>query len=667
MFLWQGYGQHGEGSYDAAQYSSGGYGEDGGYGGYGEHAAQAGVAEFVPGQAFIPAESSESGFQAGDGAHAQQMYGQGYGDQAYHDQTTDAWGAGQISGWFEHDSTPHSVVDPNLMQQMAGVTAVACDRHEEIIWTADAMGYITALATAQPEDEGAPAPAPECLVSVRGHRTSVLAMCPNRHGVLSVSDTRVAFHTRGGILKHEWSTGPKLSQLRTCCFGDRDMCYVAGDNNRMLQLSLSKGQLLRDQTLESGVSCMHADRSTVVCGGSDGKLVVRDTRTMKPTLTLQAHTHSILDLDMKANTVVTCGYQRRFDRATQQMGAAEDRLINVYDVRHTRRQLSQIPVATGPYKLRFHPNFSATVIVLSATGGFHQCDIGGGASDFTEYQIESEGDFVSSFDVSSSGEVLAFGDSGGFVHRWVDRQPFQVNQSSQPTERVDRSPGAPSFELDISDASAAMPVVHLYSEDQGELFSEMRTRDWSSSRVGQPPRTIGPEVLERVEQRDAIGVVRPVPDGFVRNSTMGSLSWKNVTRAKAKAALAAFSPGAIAMAADGTPPPQAGGQFAADGTTLKRLFSPGQAVKMRRDTYVRINLKIKQLEGVGGFQFEKYNRTHLTGLENALPNSYTNPLLQFLYFTPALRATMLNRLSREELCLCDELHFLFEMMDEPKA
>ena len=620
---------------------------------------QAGVAEFVPGQAFVPAEgyrglqrATEEGFQD-DGA---ELYGLDGG-----------WGAGAMGGWFEHDSTPHSVVDPNLMQQMAGVTVVACDRHEELIWSADAMGYITALCCSLPEEaeeeEGAPPPPPECIVSVRGHRDSVLAMCPNRHGVLSVSSTRVAFHTRGGMLKHEWST----EGLRTCCFGDRDMCYVAGENNRLLQLSLSKGQLLRDQALDSGVSCMHADRSTVVCGGSDGRLIVRDTRTMKPTLTLQAHSHSILDLDMKANTVVTCGYQRRFDRATQQMGAAEDRFIHVYDVRHTRRELSQIPVATQPYQLRFHPNFSATVVVLSSTGAFHQCDIGGGALDLIEYQIESDGDFVSSFDVSSSGEVLAFGDSGGFVHRWVDRQPFTVNQSSQPTERVDRGPEAPSFELEINDPSASMPVVHLYSEDQGALFSEMRARDWSSSRVGQPPRTIGPEVLARVEQRDAIGVVRPVPDGFVRNSTMGSLSWKHVTRAKAKAALAAFSPGAITMAADGTPPPQAGGPFAADGTTLKRLFSPGQAVKMRRDTYVRINLKIKQLEGVGGFQFEKYNRTHLTGLENALPNSYTNPLLQLLYFTPALRATMLNRLSREEVCLCDELHFLFEMMDDPKA
>ena len=44
-----------------------------------------------------------------------------------------------------------------------------------------------------------------------------------------------------------------------------------------------------------------------------------------------------------------------------------------------------------------------------------------------------------------------------------------------------------------------------------------------------------------------------------------------------------------------------------------------------------------------------------------------NPLLQLLYFNVPLRATMLNRLSAEEVSLSDELHFLFNMMDEQSA
>ena len=555
--------------------------------------------EFVPGQQFVAGAQDAGGAgaaggwaggefnpQEGGAFDAGQVYGadgpgayggaeaqQGYGEVAAE------WGAGQgvVGGWFELDCTPHSPAAA-FEAQASGVTAVVCDRQEELVWAGDADGWLRSLAMEQPGEEHPPPP--ECHTSVRGHPSSVLDMCANRHGVLSVSDARVTFHDRGGLLKHSWGEQQKLGQVRACCFGDRDLCYVAGTDSRLLQLNLSKGQLMRDQTVEAGVSVIHADRSTVVCGGSDGNLVVRDTRTMKATLTLQAHTHSVLDLDAKANMVITCGYQRRFDRSTQAMGAAEDRFINVYDVRHTRRQLSQIPLSSGPYQLCFHPNFSSTVMVLSSTGSFQQCDVSGGQQDLTEYHIESEGDFVAAFDMSRSAEVLMFGDSGGFLHRWVDRQPFRVNSASQQTESPGRFPPPASFELDIDDPSASVPVVSLYPEDQSGLFSDMRTRDWRQSRVAQPPRTIGPDLLERVEERDAIGVVRPVPSGFVRNSTMGSLSWKNVSRAKAKAALAAFSPGAIAMAADGTPPPQTGGTFNTDGTALKRLFSPGQAMKV---------------------------------------------------------------------------------------
>jgi hypothetical protein len=34
------------------------------------------------------------------------------------------------------------------------------------------------------------------------------------------------------------------------------------------------------------------------------------------------------------------------------------------------------------------------------------------------YQIDTQGERVESFDLSSSGENLLFGDSGGYVHLW---------------------------------------------------------------------------------------------------------------------------------------------------------------------------------------------------------------------------------------------------------
>lgn len=46
--------------------------------------------------------------------------------------------------------------------------------------------------------------------------------------------------------------------------------------------------------------------------------------------------------------------------------------------------------------------------------------------------------------------------------------------------------------------------------------------------------------------------------------------------------------------------------------------------------------------GLDGFDFARHNATPLAGLENLLPNSYTNALLQLLFYVPEVRATVLQ-------------------------
>ena len=48
-----------------------------------------------------------------------------------------------------------------------------------------------------------------------------------------------------------------------------------------------------------------------------------------------------------------------------------------YDVR-TRVMITNVNVPTGnPNILRFHPNFSSTLVIVSQTGGFQLCDVAG--------------------------------------------------------------------------------------------------------------------------------------------------------------------------------------------------------------------------------------------------------------------------------------------------
>lgn len=49
-------------------------------------------------------------------------------------------------------------------------------------------------------------------------------------------------------------------------------------------------------------------------------------------------------------------------------------------------------------------------------------------------QVDCESDALLAADVSSSGELLAFGDSGGYVHVWGASEHALVNLHSLPTE-----------------------------------------------------------------------------------------------------------------------------------------------------------------------------------------------------------------------------------------
>ena len=49
-------------------------------------------------------------------------------------------------------------------------------------------------------------------------------------------------------------------------------------------------------------------------------------------------------------------------------------------------------------------------------------------------KVDTEGDLLTSVDFSSSGECLAFGGSGGFVHLWGFNSEPRANLRSSPIE-----------------------------------------------------------------------------------------------------------------------------------------------------------------------------------------------------------------------------------------
>lgn len=59
------------------------------------------------------------------------------------------------------------------------------------------------------------------------------------------------------------------------------------------------------------------------------------------------------------------------------------------------------------------------------------------------YQLDTEGDLLTAAAISSSGECLAFGGSGGYVHLWANSHDPAVNQARQVSPRPFLAAGPP--------------------------------------------------------------------------------------------------------------------------------------------------------------------------------------------------------------------------------
>jgi PAB-dependent poly(A)-specific ribonuclease subunit 2 len=65
-----------------------------------------------------------------------------------------------------------------------------------------------------------------------------------------------------------------------------------------------------------------------------------------------------------------------------------------------------------------------------------------------------------------------------------------------------------------------------------------------------------------------------------------------------------------------------------------------------------------------------YNKTEFSGLETHIANSYTNPLLQLLKFTPLVRNLALHHTAttcRYDMCLLCEMGFLFDTLEKAEG
>ncbi|CAG8466414.1 17986_t:CDS:10 [Racocetra fulgida] len=254
--------------------------------------------------------------------------------------------------------------------------------------------------------------------------------------------------------------------------------------------------------------------------------------------------------------------------------------------------------------------------------------------------------YINAFDLSTSGEMLAFGDSASIVHLWSDRKGSKINAYSSNVEL----PAVPS----------PTPNVFIGENDPLSLIGMPYYREpllsvWPSNmmfEVGNPPPKIDPDIMNNMKMIDFVGYA-PNIGNKKRNQTV---RW---SKKKHKAGTPKFH-------SEKERELQSGKESKEPVNLFDEEAELGAIGTRMPKYYKRVEIKYSRF-GIDDFDFEFYNKTRYAGLETHITNSYCNSLLQVLFFTPALCLITKSHIGSscsKENCLCCELGFLFRMLED---
>ncbi|RDD45083.1 PAB-dependent poly(A)-specific ribonuclease subunit PAN2 [Trichoplax sp. H2] len=513
---------------------------------------------------------------------------------------------------------------PTVEADKFSTSAVCFDASEELLWAANASGFVGSYHSLQ-----------LLRYSSRYIQNSFIKQLLSiNRGILSLSGEELKLVNRGGSIDFTIRDESSLYYMQCMCLNpNHDKTYISGENNLLTQVDLRSAKITKQASTEcSNAVLRYSNKSGYVCcGTTTGKVTLHDPSTLQCINAIDAHSGSISDIDVSDNFLVTCGFSTRHSHLNC------DRFLMMYDLR-SMRALNPIQVHFDPTLLKFMPNYTSRLAVVSHTGQFQICEPGVPLtpSSLIVQQIESTG-YPLAFDVSPSAQVFAFGDSEGYLHVWTNREDAMMNNFGQPTEFAADENRLPY--LDINDPFVRLSTVPMdYTYDSsGRLLS-----DWSNELTEVKDRRlapIDPKILESMKMNNFIGYA-PAPVNYKRNQMPYTIRATNANELDDNI--------------------MDNNESDEEQDALSEYY--GEIPKR----YHRVAMKYSKL-GLEDFNFESYNRTNFAGLETDIPNAYCNSMLQVLYFLRPMCIGLQNHSCDKEPCFACELGFLFRMLDYSKG
>lgn len=652
---------------------------------------------------------------------------------------------------------PLSVVSASVTR-VSPVSLLACDPFKELLWVGQQDGAISCMHS----------PDLEMRVRVQAHARSsqLLQMSPFPTGVLSTSSSGVRFHTRGGVLKTEFETKGFLDSISAAAvLGDnaysRDLLLAGVEgmamqqhsaieqlSNSLCMMDIATNQLMLQTPTDFECTSLASGR-VVACGTSGGSLSLHDPRSFQQVRTLPGHTGGSRKVIVKGDRLLSIGYA--VSPSDSNGYGRVDNMVKVYDLRSFRPLPPLLfTLGGGPADAIFLPNFSSTILLVGLTGFWQTMDCEAGVPEAEAYQVgvESTQANIATLCMSSTSDLLFFGDSMGGVHAWSDKsatiqssiKDIRMNLYSAPVEYVNPAVEPNPVSMDEHTPLVALPLSvevesHAASTGGEPLLSTLSAQALRATNFLSPPFPPLDEKLlhmnYHIKFNDDVGYINfgsqmhgmGVSGGSMGSSRAGAMDARGAGGRGGMLSItesghhsSEYDSHSYKSSVGGTGGAAGGGgggggfipnhlptllKFAGKGRSIDKLRKKkslprgsggagggdaygffgmggggagmgGGAGAAARDLlliskeYARVTIKIPRF-GLYAFDFSSYNKTNYTGLDNLLPNSYCNPIIQLLYFIPSIRASMRNHLCERENCLTCELGFLFHMLDHGKG
>lgn len=341
------------------------------------------------------------------------MYDNGYG-------VTHGWqGEGEWLG--ELLAVP---LDPRFPEP---VTAVQFDQQYEALWAGTESGMLYTLQC----------PMLSRFASWQAHPSAVLDLTLLSDCAVSVSSSRAALCTNGGYTRaaanlvedgEAWVSAviePSTGSSRLLIAGSSGHVYTH-------DLITNKVAKASAPVAGDGLSMLRGPvghRGAVAAATAAGRVLLIDSRTnWQPSSTTLAHTGGVSAMEVQGDLVATAGYSKRMGQVMA------ENVVKVFDCRSAIHPLYTLPCA-APGMLAWHPVNSMNLLATSPTGLFMLADPSNPATAET-YQVETAGDSLRCAALSPSGEAVAFGGSGGYLHLWSASHTPRISARSRQQQRL---------------------------------------------------------------------------------------------------------------------------------------------------------------------------------------------------------------------------------------